>query len=58
MIEITLRGCADTDSLLTPGVRPSIFELRLKAASGQPTKSEAFDFGGAEFAPRVLGATM
>jgi hypothetical protein len=49
---------ADTDSLLTPGVRPSIFELRLKAASAQPTKSEAFDFGGAEFAPRVLGATM
>jgi altronate hydrolase len=26
--------------------------------AGQPTKSESFDFGGAEFAPRVLGATM
>jgi len=23
----------------------------LKTASGQPTKSESFDFGGAEFAP-------
>jgi altronate hydrolase len=35
-----------------------IFELMLKTASGQPTKSESFDFGGAEFAPWVLGATM
>jgi altronate hydrolase len=35
-----------------------IFELTLKVASGQPAKSEGFDFGGAEFAPWVLGATM
>jgi altronate hydrolase len=35
-----------------------IFDLILKTASGQPTKSENFDFGGAEFAPWVLGATM
>ena len=35
-----------------------IFDLTLKTASGQPTKSESFDFGGAEFAPWVLGATM
>ena len=35
-----------------------IFELMLKTASGEPTKSESFDFGGAEFAPWVLGATM
>src|ERR1700745_1088370 len=35
-----------------------IFELMLKTASGQPTKSENFDFGGAEFAPWVLGAPM
>ncbi|KIZ32578.1 MULTISPECIES: altronate dehydratase family protein [Rhodopseudomonas] len=35
-----------------------IFELMLKTASGQPTKSESFDFGGAEFAPWVQGATM
>src|SRR5256886_12466736 len=35
-----------------------IFGLMLKTASGQPTKSENFDFGGAEFAPWVLGATM
>lgn len=35
-----------------------IFDLMLRVASGEPTKSEAFDFGGAEFAPWVLGATM
>lgn len=35
-----------------------IFDLMLQTASGQPTKSESFDFGGAEFAPWVLGATM
>jgi len=35
-----------------------IFDLMLRTASGQPTKSESFDFGGAEFAPWVLGATM
>jgi altronate hydrolase len=35
-----------------------IFELMLKTASGAPTKSEAYDFGAAEFAPWVLGATM
>ena len=35
-----------------------IFDLMLRVASGEPTKSESFDFGGAEFAPWVLGATM
>jgi len=35
-----------------------IFELMLRVASGERTKSEQFDFGGAEFAPWVLGATM
>jgi altronate hydrolase len=35
-----------------------IFELMLKTASGQPTKSESFDFGAAEFAPWVQGATL
>ena len=35
-----------------------IFELMLRVASGERTKSEAFDFGAAEFAPWVLGATM
>src|SRR3954462_13417887 len=35
-----------------------IFQLMLATASGQRTKSESFDFGAAEFAPWVLGATM
>ncbi len=35
-----------------------IFELMLRVASGERTKSEAYDFGAAEFAPWVIGATM
>jgi altronate hydrolase len=40
------------------GCGERIFELILRVASGEATKSEAFDFGAAEFAPWVLGATM
>ena len=36
----------------------AIFEMMLRTASGERTKSEQFDFGAAEFAPWVLGATM
>jgi altronate hydrolase len=35
-----------------------IFEMILRVASGEQTKSESYDFGAAEFAPWVLGATM
>src|SRR5215203_5133350 len=35
-----------------------IFELILRAASGERTKSELSDFGAAEFAPWPLGATV
>ncbi len=35
-----------------------IFELMLRVASGERTKSETFDFGAAEFAPWQIGATM
>ncbi|HYF06059.1 MAG TPA: altronate dehydratase family protein [Acetobacteraceae bacterium] len=35
-----------------------IFDLMLRTASGERTKSERMGFGGAEFAPWVLGATM
>jgi len=35
-----------------------IFEMMIRTASGERTKSEMFDAGGAEFAPWVLGATM
>jgi ABC-type multidrug transport system fused ATPase/permease subunit len=35
-----------------------IFDLMLRTASGEPTRSEAMGFGAQEFAPWVLGATM
>lgn len=35
-----------------------IFDLILRVASGERTKSQQFDFGSAEFAPWVVGATM
>ena len=35
-----------------------IFDLILRTASGEATASEGFDFGAAEFAPWVLGATI
>jgi len=35
-----------------------IFELILRTASGEPTKSEKMGFGDDEFAPWVVGATM
>ncbi len=35
-----------------------IFEAMVRTASGERTKSEGFDAGGAEFAPWVIGATM
>ncbi len=35
-----------------------IFDLILRVASGERTKSELFDFGAAEFAPWPIGATM
>jgi arabinonate dehydratase len=35
-----------------------IFDLIVRVASGERTKSESFDFGSSEFAPWVIGATM
>jgi altronate hydrolase len=35
-----------------------IFDLILRVASGEKTKSEAYDFGSSEFAPWPLGATV
>jgi altronate hydrolase len=35
-----------------------IFQLILRVASGEKTKSEGYDFGSSEFAPWTLGATM
>src|SRR6185312_3486337 len=39
-------------------VGEQFFELILKTASGQPSKSEIFGYGEDEFAPWVLGPTM
>jgi altronate hydrolase len=39
-------------------VGQQFFELILKTASGQPSKSEIFGYGEDEFAPWVLGPTM
>lgn len=35
-----------------------IFDLILRVASGEKTKSESYDFGSSEFAPWIIGATM
>ena len=35
-----------------------IFELLLRVASGEKTKSEELGFGGAEFVPWQIGAVM
>jgi altronate hydrolase len=45
-----------TESIAQAGAR--FFELILKTASGQKTKSEEFGYGEDEFAPWTLGATM
>jgi altronate hydrolase len=45
-----------TENIAQAGER--FFELVLKVASGEKTKSEAFGYGEDEFAPWTLGATM
>ena len=35
-----------------------MFEIFIRIASGEVTKSEALDFGGAEFMPWQIGAVM
>ena len=56
-MDVNCGTVADGDETLAQcGER--IFDLILRVASGEPTKSEAFDFGAAEFAPWVIGATM
>ena len=47
----------DGDETVQP-CEQRVFDLMLKVALGQPTRSESFDFGGAEFAPWVLAAMM
>ncbi len=38
--------------------RQALYAATGQVAGGERTKSEAFDFGAAEFAPWVIGATM
>jgi altronate hydrolase len=45
-----------TETVQQAGER--FFQLMLKVASGEKTKSEAFGYGEDEFAPWTLGATM
>jgi altronate hydrolase len=39
-------------------VGQQFFEMIIKTASGQPSKSEIFGYGDDEFAPWQLGPTM
>jgi altronate hydrolase len=56
-MDINCGTIADGDeSVADCGAR--IFEQMLRVASGERTKSEAYDFGADEFAPWVIGATM
>jgi altronate hydrolase len=45
-----------TETIQQAGER--FFELLLKVAGGEKTKSELFGYGDDEFAPWTLGATM
>ena len=56
-MDINCGGILDgEESVQECGAR--IFDKMLRVASGERTKSEGFDSGGAEFAPWVIGATM
>ena len=53
-------NCGDiiTDGVSLEAKGREIFELFLRIASGEETKSEALGFGGAEFVPWQMGAVM
>lgn len=53
-------NCGDmiTDGVSLEAKGAEIFELFLRVASGEQTKSEALGFGGAEFVPWAMGAVM
>jgi len=56
-MDINCGGILDgSETLQACGER--IFETLIRVASGERTKSEGFDAGGAEFAPWMIGATM
>ncbi|MEM9343428.1 MAG: altronate dehydratase family protein [Pseudomonadota bacterium] len=53
-------NCGDiiTDGVSVEAKGQEIFELLIRIASGQKTKSEELGFGGAEFVPWQIGAVM
>ncbi len=53
-------NCGDiiTDGVSIEAKGREIFELFLRVASGEQTKSEQLGFGGAEFVPWAMGAVM
>ncbi len=53
-------NCGDiiSDGVTLEAKAAEIFELFLRVASGEQTKSEALGFGGAEFVPWAMGAVM
>ena len=53
-------NCGDivTDGVSVDAKGEEIFELLIRVASGQKTKSEELGFGGAEFVPWQIGAVM
>ena len=53
-------NCGDiiTDGISVEAKGRDIFELFLRVASGEKTKSEELGFGGAEFVPWAMGAVM
>jgi altronate hydrolase len=56
-MDVNCGGISDgTETVEQCGRR--VFDLILRVASGEPSKSEALGFGEAEFAPWPLGAVM
>jgi altronate dehydratase len=53
-------NCGDiiTDGVTLEAKGQEIFDLFIRVASGEETKSEALGFGGAEFVPWAMGAVM
>jgi altronate hydrolase len=56
-IDLDCGGIADGRATI-PERGAAILDLLLEVASGAPSKSEALGYGGAEFVPWQLGATM
>ena len=56
-MDVDCGGIADGEETVEACGR-RIFDLVLRVASGEKSKSEALGFGEAEFAPWTLGAVM